>query len=367
MVRLIHIAPELPPTVGGVADYTAILSRRLVEVSDGTVEPVLMHAGNQPARAIDVPFPVEDLSGECSATALAQTIDRLASEADGGGVVLLEYSGYGYAKWGVPLWLPRGLRRVYGNGDVPLVTIFHEISASSWKPWTSTFWFSPVQRRIARRLVEMSSAVFVNRPGGYKKLRQWSSNPNSVLFQPVFSNVGEPSDVKTYGRRGNYAVVFCGANEKAEIYSRREMLRRVLVREGIERVVDLGPSLDASVDFPLPIEEVGLQPAQTVSSWLQNAKLGFAHRRLDLLTKSGVMAAYLAHGIPSVVVPNGTADYPPVLSHGETYVRPDRFPSSSIDWARVSQKGYAWYQEHAHSRGTAELIGDQIGSVVSAN
>jgi hypothetical protein len=51
-VRLIHIAPELPPTVGGVADYAVILSRRLVEVSDGTVEPVLIYAGHEPTEAI---------------------------------------------------------------------------------------------------------------------------------------------------------------------------------------------------------------------------------------------------------------------------------------------------------------------------
>lgn len=50
--RIIHIAPELPPKVGGVADYNAILSRRLVEVSDGTVEPVLIYAGHEPTEAI---------------------------------------------------------------------------------------------------------------------------------------------------------------------------------------------------------------------------------------------------------------------------------------------------------------------------
>ena len=81
-IRLIHIAPELPPTVGGVADYTAILSRRLVEVSDGAVEPVLVHAGRQFADAIDVDFPVVDLSGQCSTSALAQTVEQSAAEAD---------------------------------------------------------------------------------------------------------------------------------------------------------------------------------------------------------------------------------------------------------------------------------------------
>ena len=82
-IRLIHISPELPPTVGGVADYTAILSRRLVEVSDGIIEPVLVHAGNQSAEAIEVDFPTVDLSGERSASALAETIEQLAARSRG--------------------------------------------------------------------------------------------------------------------------------------------------------------------------------------------------------------------------------------------------------------------------------------------
>ena len=45
MMHLIHISPEVPPAVGGIADYTAILSRRLVEVSGGSVVPTLIRAG----------------------------------------------------------------------------------------------------------------------------------------------------------------------------------------------------------------------------------------------------------------------------------------------------------------------------------
>ena len=89
-IRLIHIAPELPPKVGGVADYTAILSRRLVEVSDGAVEPVLVHAGKERAGAIDVGFPAVDLSGGGTTGALGEAISLVDLENDHRGVVLLE-------------------------------------------------------------------------------------------------------------------------------------------------------------------------------------------------------------------------------------------------------------------------------------
>jgi len=163
VTRFIHVTPELPPTVGGVADYTAILSQRLVEVSSSSVESVLMHAGKTPTEAIEVNFPVVDLSGAQSAVTLADTVRDLANEADGDAVVLLEYVGYGYAKRGAPLWLVRGLSRVCGNNGVPLVTMVHEVRASNWKPWTSTFWLSPIQGYVVAQLARMSRAVVTNR------------------------------------------------------------------------------------------------------------------------------------------------------------------------------------------------------------
>ena len=70
--------------MGGVADYTAILSRRLVEVSDGEVEPVLVRAGWKApdSREPTVDFPVVERSGVRSASALAETVEQLAQESE---------------------------------------------------------------------------------------------------------------------------------------------------------------------------------------------------------------------------------------------------------------------------------------------
>jgi hypothetical protein len=107
----------------------------------------------------------------------------------------------------------------------------------------------------------------------------------------------------------------------------------------------------------------GKQPAESISRWLDRAQLGFAHRRLDLLTKSGIVAAYLAHGVPPVILPNETGTQAPALSEGKHYVRFERAHSRSIDWASTSEKGYGWYQSHAHSRGAAQVILDQLNHV----
>jgi hypothetical protein len=101
---------------------------------------------------------------------------------------------------------------------------------------------------------------------------------------------------------------------------------------------------------------VGIQPAETISQYLRTARLGFAHRRLDLLTKSGVVAAYLAHGVPPVVLPNGTSETAPALSRGTQYTTLDDAVANPPDWEAISQQGYDWYQKNAHSRTVAQKI-----------
>ncbi|PQJ35067.1 hypothetical protein BSZ35_11095 [Salinibacter sp. 10B] len=354
-IRLIHIAPELPPTVGGVADYTTILSRRLVEVSAGAVKPVLVHANKESTEDIEGDFPVFDLSGQCSATELAETVQRLADEVKGRAVVLLEYSGYGYAKRGAPLWLVRGLRRACGDDGMPLVTVFHEISASG-PIWRSSFWLTPVHRWVAKQLVQLSERVFVNRPSGVKQLQQWTPRPSTVVFQPVFSNVGEPDTRTPLDHRDRYAVVFCGKQEKDMLYSRSESLSRVLDAGQVDRLVDIGPRPEHIPDLTIRHKIKGIQSAKQVSRWLAGARLGFAHRRLDLLTKSGVVAAYLAHGVPPVVLPNGSAEHTPVLSRGTHYTTLEQAGTKSIDWENLSRQGYTWYREQARSQKVAREI-----------
>ena len=303
MVRLIHIAPELPPIVGGVADYTAILSQRLVEVSDGTVEPVLMHAGNQPAEAIDVPFPVEDLSGECSATALAQATERLAAEGDGRAVVLLEYSGYGYASRGVPLWLARGLRRVCGDDGVPLITMFHELYATG-PPWTSAFWVSPVQRFVAAQFARTSVGILTTHRENAKWLETYRYSPDvSVDVQPSFSNVGEPDSCPPFDQRTARIVVFGGSGRKSNIYvENRKLLAELLNNRSFEKVLDIGPSDNIAFPDDDRITRRGILSASEISSVLSFAMLGIVSYPGSRLGKSGAIAAFAAHGVPFLLL-----------------------------------------------------------------
>jgi hypothetical protein len=338
-----------------VADYTAILSRRLVEVSDGTVEPVLVHAGNQSVEAIEVDFPSVDLSGRCSAVVLAKTIERLAADGEGRAVVLLEYSGYGYAKRGAPLWLMQGLRRVCGTDGIPLVAMFHEISASGEKPWTSTFWLSPVQSWVARRIAQCSAGLMTTHPTGAETLGQFAGEGTPVEVCPVFSNVGEPEVRPAFDDRSPQAVIFGGGGTKTALYgTHRDATQAALGRWGIDVVVDVGPPTAAEPEALDTRTDVrGLQPASAISDLLLKARIGLLHYPAAYATKSGILAAYMAHGaVPVLVAPEPLGGRLEAGTHFAANASLSDNVDSSIG-SRIGRAATDWYDRHAHSRHAA--------------
>lgn len=353
-MRLIHITPQWPPTVGGVADYAEILSRRLVEVTGGRVAPVLVHAGWQPGPTPEADFPAVDVSEQCSADALAEIIGALRAEASGPSVVLLEYSGYGYAKRGTPWWLIRGLKTVRTrHSALRLITVFHELYATG-PLWASSFWLSPVQRYVAARLARLSDGLLTNRMVSADWLQRYMQPGAPLRVCPVFSNVGEPDAVPSWDEREPYAVVFGGGPRKDDLYANRwDDVWTACKQFGVERVVDVGPPPSVEVaDYP--VEVVGTLPRNEVSRWLRNATLGFLRRRrLDALTKSGVFAAYLAHGtLPVVDSDNGRVTYPGL----ETCFISTRTVSMNGQGKTMCMRARTWYREHAHSRVTARNV-----------
>lgn len=357
MIRLLHIAPELPPTVGGVADYTTILSRRLVEVSDGSIEPVLLHAGKTLAEAIEVDFPVVDISGRQSAATLADTVRERANEVNGHAVILLEYVGYGYAKRGAPLWVMRGLSRVCGRKGLSLVTMFHEISASG-PIWTSAFWLSPVQSWVARRIARLSEGMMTTHPTGAGTLGQWTED-TPVTVSPAFSNVGEPDVRPPFEERPPRAVIFGGARTKTALYdTHRAATQACLERWGIREVVDIGPPGAATPDaFFIPVDQRGIQPANAISDALLDARIGLLQYPAAYATKSGVLAAYMAHGVVPVLVDAAPLDGGR-LEAGTHFATAEHERASVTP--EVAQTAADWYDHNAHSRRAARSTLDLI-------
>ena len=166
----------VPPGGGGVRDYASLIGRSL------QAPPLEM------TRTTDV----SSLSGDC---------------------LLLHFSGYGYHKRGVPLWLVeqvRSLRRPLPGlrRGVPRAVRLQSALGSA-------FWLGAWQKRIARELLDLSDFWLTNREeSGRWLLARREAAPHRVL--PVFSNVGEPASIDN--DRAPHLVVFGGPGVRANVY-----------------------------------------------------------------------------------------------------------------------------------------------------
>src|SRR5262249_43420890 len=203
---LIQVVPRRVAGPDGVADCALALARAL-RAYRGANSLFLSGTPSVGAMALE-----DDWKTVCvptrQAQVLADTIQLLSAESNARAVVL-HFSGYGYQKRGVPLWLVRGLRLWNRRaGRLPLLTIFHELYATG-RPWQSSFWVSPLQKQIAPSILNLSSAAITPTDWYRKRLSEWrDSRSIEVTAMPVFSNVGEPGRISAPRTRSAAAVVF---------------------------------------------------------------------------------------------------------------------------------------------------------------
>lgn len=273
---------------------------------------------------------------------------------------LLHYSGYGYANRGAPLWLLNKLQ-IDRQHIKPLGIFFHELYAFG-PPSGSAFWLSPVQRHIARRLAEMSDFWMTNREASAQWLCRFANNkPHAVL--PVFSNVGEmPAYSST---RTSKIVVFGTANVRLSTYRALGTSLFTWVRAQGFELNDIGPPIDdpeifASLKHAGAILH-GRLTAEEVSKQLANAIFGILAYPAEYVAKSGVFAAYCAHGMCPVLI---SKRYEPAdgLVAGNHYLA--ELPNGNIQYStiqNISSTAWDWYQPHrvmAHVDAIKHLFGE---------
>jgi hypothetical protein len=297
---LIQIVPQYGPEPNGLADYASALANALkrhgiTSVFVSATPRESRTAGRDELKTFAIP--------RRRTQSLAHTIQRAVAQTKAV-AVLLHFSGYGYQKRGVPLWLLKGLRVwCKHNRCTPLITVFHELFATTSRPWQSSYWLSPIQALIARSLLRLSSDAIAPT----SRYRDWLLNQNSsarVSCLPVFSNVGELSRERSDTDRAPAAVIFGLAGVEDRLFGPyRLQIERIISIMGIDKVIDIGPRLSstpASLAGVPVIPKGALLPLE-VSELLQHARFGFIAYPRDFLAKSGVFAAYAAHGVIPIV------------------------------------------------------------------
>lgn len=354
MQRIVHLVPNLTPTISGVGDYATLLTERLGALVPAPRENRLVACGHQRQAVITAPN-VINLTGECDTGMLTRTIRNLAPNG-----LVINYVGYGYAPRGAPLWLLRAVENIRQRlPDIRVLVMFHELYATG-HPWQSAFWLSPLQRYVARCLVELSDSWITNREDSAKWLRQYAPDiPHAVL--PVFSNVGEQA-IYSSMRRAKIVVFGGSVLRRATYLAAGSALFSWAKDQGLE-IHDIGPPItDERLASELKKMNVcfhGQLTAADASSQLMDAELGIVAYSGNFVAKSGVFAAYCAHGVCPVLISKLHTPMDGLIAD-QHYLAGIPHPAGPCThWKSVAACAWNWYRTHrvnTHAEAFKDLL-----------
>jgi hypothetical protein len=306
---------------------------------------------DQPATTLDG-FPVYQLR-----TQSAGELFRLLAHPAMPSTVLLQYVGYGYQNRGCPLWLMCGIskwlrQRFASNrplsGYRHLITMFHELYAFG-PPWRSSFWASPIQKWIAKSLAEISAHCFTNLTVNARTLLRLTSRcDDNFTVLPVFSNVGEPEHFPSWDERPPRMIVFGSAGWRRKAY--RECLpdlEKACRSMSLNEIIDIGAEVNVQ-QSATRICKRGILSAAETSREMLSARAGFFAYPINCLGKSGIFAAYAAHGLAPVTFEGNKLQNGDGLVLGTHFVSAANASQGSASCLEaIGKRAREWYVKHS--------------------
>lgn len=351
-LNVIQIVPQMPPYINGLGDYALNLARQLWK--DYEIETSFI-VGDPSWQGTDV---IESFSIQKVAVRSTETLVSLLSSQNYQSVspqavtVLLHYVGYAYANRGCPHWLVEALELWKAKTSKShLVTMFHEVYASG-PPWSSAFWLSGHQRKLAARLVKISDRCLTNKQLYAEILCDLSQGKQTkISIFPVFSNVGEPEQVPPLAKRSRRLVVFGSRGNRLRVYQKSLVeLNCTCHLLEIEEICDIGSptGLNLSSINNVPLVEMGERSATEISYILLNSLAGFFEYNPEYLAKSGIFAAYCAHGMLPISHQCNTSLADGIEPGKHYWLLNDRTTGwkDLVEMQAMADNAYAWYQTH---------------------
>jgi hypothetical protein len=352
---VISIVTRLPSAIDGVGDYALNLARQLRQ--DFNIQTQFIVGNPDWKGEVEIEgFSVKQVIDGNSAQLMALL------EGDRTSPVLLHYVGYGYAKRGCPVWLVNGIQR-WKNlyPDRLFVTMFHELHVSGTPPWTSSFWLSPLQKNLVIRLAKLSDRCITNTQGHSETLSKLVPNSEfEYISLPVFSNMGELKDDLSLSTRTKRLVTFGRKYSRARIYQDYALdLAKICQDFHIKEICDIGSP--TGVTFPsisdVSIVEKGVIESSQISKILNDSIIGFLiFPPPEQLAKSGVFAAYCAHGLipcmafgSAIKIDNLEMGRHYLTTRNPSYKNPSYKLSIEIG-QEIANNAHDWYQTHDLSK-----------------
>lgn len=264
--------------------------------------------------------------------------------------VLLQYSGYGYARYGAPLhllaWVRRERARMRTFG-----VFFHEAYTSGEPVTSSAFWVAPLQKYVAFQLARNSDYWLTNIQDTVQRLQPVAgAAPHRRL--PVFSTVGEPEVLPDAAARERRIINFGSEHLRAETYRvGGDALFRWAAQAQCE-IHDIGaPIRDPEVAATLKAHRVDLHgrlPSEAIHELMGRSMFGVVRYPPGFVAKSSVFAAYCAHGLAPVLLWSGAYGTHDGLQAGTHYLAGmPQAPVPPQQVRAISRAAFDWYSDHS--------------------
>ena len=359
---VLQIVPQLPGTFDGVGDYALNLAKALS--ADHGLNTTFLVAAKTSVTSKEGYAIISGLDPQAAA-ALAQKCEH----------VILHYVNYGYHARGVPFALRAFGKQLRSQLRGRWVTMFHELYASG-PPWKSAFWLRPLQVRIARDLIDISTACLVSNTPIETAIHSYDARKR-VYLVPVLSNFGEPELVDFEAASPKRWVICGGTALITRSLARFEQLHQLIpdvfapehldvvggheeasIRSALERLSRTGFSYEYHPE--VKVEHASEILRQSCFGWLDY--FGAGKIWPGMILKSTAFAALCAHGI----VPILSHREAPITVGGNALPGPFYVTPASINFPPAEQlyetqrDVYAWYHAQADSRQLARVYAEAL-------
>lgn len=369
--QILQIIPTPPNSSDGIGDYALLLAAQLLKDAQIHTQFLVFRNDIEATSAIDG-FSVTTLLSHQSQS-LCSLIPRDIQ------AIIVHFSGYPYFNttlkgilgFETPFWFVDALRAIQQARKIKLIVMFHELPKLYWKQVYFFGALNPIHSIVARHLARIADTVLTTSSNYQNVLSQWVKKP--IIRLSIFSNMGEPLPIPPLAERKRRLVVFGGTARQRVYQNAAQPLVETCHALGIEEILDIGPSLNLQSPYQfdgISWVEMGFQSKETISQLLLTSIAGC----LDYtpfpgdLSKSGVFAAYCAHGL----VPISTR-YNPSEAEGlypdQHYLVLDKglINLNLEELQIVASTAYKWYQNHSLSAVSSVFSHHLLNTVLNSH
>jgi glycosyltransferase involved in cell wall biosynthesis len=298
-MRIDVVFPVLPPTIDGIGDHTALLSRALANSADVRILTAQEEYLPIPGVKVERGFTTDHRRGILRIVGAVK-----ARKPDW---VFLQFNQFSYGRWGLNPFLPVAMRRIKESlPGTRIAWMVHEdyMPPTSLKRAVMSMW----QRAQFQQLGNVADVIFFSIEPWLEQYRDWF--PDARLEHlPVGSNIPRVGVDRSVARealriRDNTLVVgYFGTMHGSRL---KDPLRRAVerIRGAIPDLVVLnvgpdGPALSSLINGTAIID-AGSLPASDVSLHLEAMDLHATAFMDGVSTRRGSFMAGLQHGVATI-------------------------------------------------------------------